>query len=180
MVAPGAEHLLGDDGGTVVASLRTNLSNAPEIVAKAVAGEFDRFVFLSPHLLCDRFNLSVALLRVFNSRRDGKMTARTVGTELYCALAATKSIRSAIKEFQLRPSSSQVCVIGFNPSPCDLADVDTLLASSEAIALDRLPEFFDLPSAAKIFKLSKHELDQTKEDIFSSIGNRIAIGEALL
>ena len=136
------------------------------------------FIFINPDVLGNRFNLSLALLRAFAAQRDGKMVAKSIPTQVLCSIVSTKNIRSALKALHVTSSDRASCILGFDGTPEQYAQLEQVLDGATPKSLDHLIDHFNADKATQLYKLSPFE-SQNQADIFKSIGNRIALGDTV-
>jgi tRNA threonylcarbamoyladenosine modification (KEOPS) complex Cgi121 subunit len=164
----------------VRACLVSGLAQSAELHDCIRRGHYRHFLFVRPSLIGDRFALTLAVLRALTLQRDDKMVTKNLGTDVLCALGASRSIKTALKSFGVRPHDTDLCILSFGASPSEFDDLAPHLGGAQLRNLDELPALFDAATAAQVFRLSPSESAHSPAAICQSVIQRRALGELVL
>lgn len=164
----------GETGKHISLYLFINVQNTSDIRKKILNGNL-RCCILKAALIIDSFQVVVAANKAVVSEKFGRLTTRTLFTEILYNLSLSKNITQSLLKFGIDDKEEKILVVSIHN-----ADEGKLIAKDilenidgERISISKLKELTDIDLVKRIYKI-----DDTELEIFSlvdSVVSRISI-----
>jgi len=173
-----AEYKLDDkSGSTLTLLLFSDVNNSKELLDYMQAGTLDpELAFFNALLIPHVFPVLAAAHKSLLAKCRGRLTTRTLHSELVYNYSGSKHITESLKRCGINDSTTYVLVARFNATLDELEATRRLIHGTE-ISLSELPIRADKAQIQKHYKVSSLELGISS--LADAIVCRIAVRDAL-
>ncbi|XP_076473035.1 EKC/KEOPS complex subunit TPRKB-like [Babylonia areolata] len=163
---------------TITLALFRDVENAKEIRQAVMSGKFDASL-LKASLVMDEFLVTVAANKAVHAQRCGKMTTKTVHSEILFNLSAGRKITEAFRKIGISDGDTAVLVAIVGSGEESRRSLETLkgLVVGRQVDLEELPSLADHPAIRKEYKLLDAELSASSA--VEAIATRIAVKDVI-
>ncbi|XP_046483325.1 EKC/KEOPS complex subunit TPRKB [Neodiprion pinetum] len=148
-----------DTGKFITLYLFINVENTEEIRKKLISGELQCCV-MKAGLVVDLFQVIVAANKAVVNEKFGKLTTRTIFTEILFNMSLSKNITQSLVKFGIDDKEKNIIVgIIHGSDNTEAMAKDSLAAiKGERVSIGRLKEITDTSVVKKIYKVDESEL----------------------
>lgn len=139
--------------------LFANVSNTDEIRKMVISGELKCCV-LKAGFIVDPFQVIVAANKAVVSEKYGKLTTRTLYSEILFNLSLSKNITNSLTKFGIDDKEENILLAVIHDAEnADIAVKYPLaIVKGERVTMSRLNRFCDVNAVKKIYKIEEAEL----------------------
>lgn len=154
----------------LILRLFDDVKNTRTIREKLMKGQLPCCI-LKAKLIYDPFQVAVAANKATLSSSRGKMTTKTLYTEVLFNISPSKNISQSLQKFGIHDDDKQL-LVAFIVN--DIEDVSQVLSNIEAtpLPIDKIAELADVDLIMKTYKIDKAELEVSS--LLDSIVTRIS------
>lgn len=159
-----------DDDRYLLLRLFDDVKNTKTIREKLMKGQLPCCI-IKPKLIYNPFQVAVAANKALLSSSRGKMTTKTLYTEVLFNISPSKNISQSLQKFGIHDDDRQLLVAFIVKDNEDVAEV---LSNFEAtpLPIEKISELTDVELLMKTYKIDKSELEVSP--LLDSIVTRIS------
>lgn len=170
-------HILNLDESTgtrISLFLVKNLENLEQLREKILAGSLDCCV-IKPCLIVDPLQIAVAANKAAIDKREGKLTTKSLNSELLFNLSISKNITQSLNSFGIDDKSKEVLLVVFEENGESRAEGMKTEIKGEFCNLKHIQDLSDFNLIKKTYKIKDQELQVSS--LIDSVISRIAVKE---
>lgn len=159
--------------------LFADVANVAEVRRKVVSGEL-RCCVTKASLVVDALQVAVAANRAALNAHHGRLTTRSVYTEILYCLSMSKNISRSLSEFGVGDDDRHVLVVLLRKPGEEAASADVVLecVKGERRPVSRIREYTDVNRVRRCYKIDEDELRVTS--LVDAVVSRISCKEFTL
>ncbi|XP_013408871.1 EKC/KEOPS complex subunit Tprkb [Lingula anatina] len=163
------ENFLGSNL-TLSIVLYKDVRNLSEVRKLVIEGKFEA-ALIKPSVVVDPFQVLVAVNKAVHLHSNNKKYTRTLHSEILYSLAPSKNISDSYKKFGVTDQETSVLIVSLAEESTKPQDFLSVIQGQQ-VALESLPEFTDLDTVKKVYKIPDIEL--SIGTVLEAVVNRIA------
>lgn len=162
-----------ESGASISLFLFKELRNVNVLRKKIVSGEL-QCCAVKPSLIVDPLQIVIASNKAVLHKKFGKLTTKSLNSELLFNLSVSKSISQSLRTFGLGDKDENVLIVVFNEKEEEEKDLVNFKSDIEGIECDlsEIKNFTDSSLIKKIYKITDNEL--LVSTLANSVISRIA------
>ncbi|KAL8560031.1 hypothetical protein ACOMHN_041501 [Nucella lapillus] len=163
---------------TITLALFRDVENAKDVRQAVMSGKFDASL-LKASLVVDEFLVTVAANKAVHAQRCGKMTTKTVHSEILFNLSPGRKITEAFKKFGIGDTDTSllVAIVGKEEETQQSLGKLKGLVAGRQVSLEELPSLADVLTIRKEYKVSDVELSASS--LVDAVTTRIAVKDII-
>lgn len=155
----------------IVLFLVKNIKGIQELRTKVLTGELDCCV-VKPTLILDPLQIAVAANKAALSQKFGKLTTKSINSELLYNLSISKNITQSLTKFGIDEDSKNVLVVVFEQGDEKKAEVMKSEIVGDFCDVKEISQLSDIDLISKTYKIKDGELQVSA--LIDSVTSRIA------
>ncbi|KAI8911319.1 kinase binding protein CGI-121-domain-containing protein [Powellomyces hirtus] len=142
----------------------TGVKNAKEVRSLLIKGDesVPQMALINAAPIVDVFQVQLACTKALLQQEQGIMKTRSLYSEILFNLCPTTNISDAIRQFGIAESSSTVIAVMLGTEAPSVEKQLIDLVQGDIIEVNRIPDFTDLKTVSKIYKLGNAVRDHSE------------------